>query len=105
RGATLQLISHATPMTIGALTVADVVLTPGLALTLAPGLTLTVEEVELPECFIAVRETSSGSVVVPQVASVDAHTGRLVSGVREGALAVLWIDDELAHLRIAGQPD
>ncbi len=82
-------------------------LSPGLVLTLAPGVDLTVVEVWVPHSVLGV-EGDRGAVqalprqILPGVASLfaDPHL-RLVRGWRDGAPAYVWNDGERFKLRTA----
>ena len=105
RGLTLRLLGLRGRFAIGGTPAVDVVLGPGLEIGLTADITLIVIEVVLPERVLALETASHARLVPPSVASIDALSGELAPTVRHDAGALIWVDDEVLHLRVPGEPD
>lgn len=105
RGSALRLLSLRGRFVVDGQRMTEVLLARGLAIELAPAITLEVLEVELPASVSALLIEGVGMLVPPPVASVFAARADLVSGLSLDADAVLWSSDEGFRLRRPGEPD
>jgi hypothetical protein len=91
----LHLLSLRRMVLVAGAPVADVVLEPGLVVTLADELAFTVAEVVTPHEVLGVTMPSGEVQLLPQVASLTTSPPRLHSKVVPDAAATLWaIGDE-----------
>jgi hypothetical protein len=84
----------------------DISLTPGLAIELAPGLTIDVEEVELPPTLLGIEGRDLPRQILPGTVALDVHPlPRLRPGWHPDAAAQLWSLDDAWRIAVhAGPP-
>lgn len=91
RGGSLRLLALRGRLRLGSAFVNEVELRPGVCVELAPGVTATCEGVQLPPRVMAIDVEGLGEVPLTGTTSIQrGPPPRVVSGVVDGAIAVLW---------------
>ncbi|MEZ4399867.1 MAG: FHA domain-containing protein [Kofleriaceae bacterium] len=81
---------------------AEVVLRPGLRITIVDDVVLTVERVQTPDAVLAVTLPSGEQQILPQVASLTIDPPRLHGKLVPEAAAVIWSTGDRWRLRHQG---
>lgn len=99
RGTTLRLLALRGRFVVGGQKLAEIVLSPGTSIGLTADVALRVVDVLLPPQVVALVVPGLGKLVPPPVSSILAGGPEPVPGFAPDALAVVWIDGELVHVR------
>lgn len=105
RGRHLKLLSLRGRLRVEGETVAEVILSEGLRIELAPGVVVVVVAVSLPSSVLALRGDRMPRNILPSVCSLVAGQDDPVPGFVAGAGAVLWAEGIGLMLRQPGVPD
>jgi hypothetical protein len=105
RGSTLRLLALRGRFRVHEREVVETELVPGQRVALAPGITMDVSDVELPETVLAIENDAMGMMVVPPVASFTRGTDGPRPGWKPDADAILWHCNDFLRLRMAGRED
>ena len=105
RGEELKLLALRGRFAVGNKPLSGLTLAEGQRISFARGLTLTVEEVVLPDEVIALSVGGKPQILLGATAIlIDGDGLRMQAGYREGAAALVWNRDERWRISIPGQP-
>ena len=105
RGSTLRLLALRGRFRLHEREVVEAELVSGQRISLAPGITMDICDVELPDAILAVESDAVGVFVAPPVASFVRGTTGPRPGWKPDADAVIWHCNDSLRLRVADAPD
>jgi hypothetical protein len=104
RKGVLHLLALRRMLIVDGAATGDVVLAPGLVITLADELAITITAVVTPQAVLGLRLPSGEVQVLPQVASVTTAPPRLHAKLVPGAAATIWSTGDEWKLHRGGRP-